>query len=742
VTVIFGANGSGKSSLCEALQILASDDAPRRPHRNVHSSTTGTPSFTYRFASDSTPQRWSSPDPYGSRASVIKYFDTGIALSNVRKSVQPGRIVELAPFKLDVFEAAKNHCSSLRSHLLSKQSENQQKLVLVTERVRDKFRVFENSKLATLNSPTLAVVEAEIQLGANYVDDGSLEKKLKQKSELEKATSEDGLKLLKGEATAMKALVSQVEPFLNACEKLVEIDPAAQEVSLKAKEGELEVLAKALIPSGANLEKLMDLIRPADKICGFHQTDSKDCPLCKQGLGERELNIFRQYSSLLTGDLDAAIIKIRQQLESAKAHLATVSKSNPGEWSKDSLLPSALLEPIRKAGISAKAHFVPSLQIDQSSSQLSQALKGLVDGLSTAYKAKELLVLQAQRDRAGLLKQLETATNECQSLSYAKTIFAEKDLLNEVRGHLRAEGFLASELPQFSTFLRKITSAAKKAHQELVVGDFKARLNDEYLALAEKGMDAFGVKLKDVGGDATVTVDHHISGEKIEEVLSEGEQRVHALSLFFAELETCFQQVIVFDDPVSSFDYNYIGNYCNRLRDFALSHPNRQIIVFTHNWEFFVQVQSTLNVGGLNAHMAVNVLEGCTALDEYSEKIDDLKAAIDVVLANAGEPSKQEKEQMAGNMRRLLEAVVNTHVFNQQRHQFKQKNQQITAFNAFTKIVPLLPSEALTLRDLFSKLSISEHDDPRNAYVNTDKAMFLTRYNSIKTIEAAIVARK
>ena len=34
-TIIFGANGSGKSSLCEALQILASNDAPRRPLHDV-----------------------------------------------------------------------------------------------------------------------------------------------------------------------------------------------------------------------------------------------------------------------------------------------------------------------------------------------------------------------------------------------------------------------------------------------------------------------------------------------------------------------------------------------------------------------------------------------------------------------------------------------------------------------------------------------------------------------------------
>jgi hypothetical protein len=45
----------------------------------------------------------------------------------------------------------------------------------------------------------------------------------------------------------------------------------------------------------------------------------------------------------------------------------------------------------------------------------------------------------------------------------------------------------------------------------------------------------------------------------------------------------------------------------------------------------------------------------------------------------------------------LIEAVVNTHVFNQQRHQYKQKNQTLSAFQDFTKLVPLLAAEATTL---------------------------------------------
>lgn len=254
-------------------------------------------------------------------------------------------------------------------------------------------------------------------------------------------------------------------------------------------------------------------------------------------------------------------------------------------------------------------------------------------------------------------------------------------------------------------------------------------------------MAAFGVVLARKGTDAAVTVLPQIGGKDIEGVLSEGEQRVHALALFFAELETCLHSVLVFDDPVSSFDYNYIANYCARLRDFTQRHPTRQIIVLTHNWEFFVQLQTTLNQAGFDPHLSVQVLENCAVVADYSEKIDDLKKDIEAMLTSVGEPSKAKKEETAGKMRRLIEVVVNTHVFNHQRHQYKQKSQAITAFQSFTKIVALLPAEATTLRDLYAKLSITKHDDPRTCYVSTDKAMFQTRYDHIVAVETAIKAR-
>jgi wobble nucleotide-excising tRNase len=233
-----------------------------------------------------------------------------------------------------------------------------------------------------------------------------------------------------------------------------------------------------------------------------------------------------------------------------------------------------------------------------------------------------------------------------------------------------------------------------------------------------------------------------IGGRNIERVLCEGEQRLHALALFFAELETSNRGVVVFDDPVSSFDYNYIENYCIRLREYAKKHPSSQIIVLTHNWEFFVQLQTKFNQACMDSQLSVQVLENCAVVADYSEKTDVLKNEINDLLSMPSEPTSKQKEDLAGKMRRLIEAIVNTHVFCNQRHQFKQKSLQSSVFREFTKIVALLPQEATDLGDLYSKLSPAEHYDPRNAFINTDKAMFQTRYRQILAIEAAVEGRK
>jgi ABC-type multidrug transport system ATPase subunit len=275
-----------------------------------------------------------------------------------------------------------------------------------------------------------------------------------------------------------------------------------------------------------------------------------------------------------------------------------------------------------------------------------------------------------------------------------------------------------------------------------MVTDFTDCLQREYKALTEKSMEDFEVVLTKRGAEASVQIRPKVGNEVIGVVLSEGELRMHALVLFIAELENSAHSVIVLDDPITSFDYDYISNFCNRIRDFSLNYPERQVVILTHNWEFFVNIQTVLSKGLLGSHTSIQILENCAICMSYKDKPADLKLEIHSILSLPLEPTQKQKQEMAGSMRRLLESIVNKLVFNDQRHQYKQKSQAVSDFQKFTKLVPLDDEEAVELADLYSKLSVPEHDDPRNQFVGADKAMFRTRYDKILEIEAALLARK
>ena len=77
---------------------------------------------------------------------------------------------------------------------------------------------------------------------------------------------------------------------------------------------------------------------------------------------------------------------------------------------------------------------------------------------------------------------------------------------------------------------------------------------------------------------------------KVDEILSEGEQRSIALGSFFAELSLANHSCgIVFDDPVSSLDHRHRKLVATRL---VRESKGRQVIVFTHDVVFLQQLRT------------------------------------------------------------------------------------------------------------------------------------------------------
>lgn len=124
VTIIFGKNGSGKSSICQALKLLSSPERPANPLYNVRENTsTATPSFSYQFKGWTVPSIWSETVGYGSQAQFIKYFDSTVAISTINGKMKVENSVEISVFRLELFDYVRSLVTAFQRYSESKLSQ-------------------------------------------------------------------------------------------------------------------------------------------------------------------------------------------------------------------------------------------------------------------------------------------------------------------------------------------------------------------------------------------------------------------------------------------------------------------------------------------------------------------------------------------------------------------------------------------------------------------------------------------
>ncbi len=742
INIVFGTNGSGKSSLCEALKALADTTPPARPLHNVTESPTGTPSFSYKLRNAGTPATWVPTVGYGLCADTIKYFDSSLASKSLMQNVDPGKVISLVPFHLGGFGRLQEMTTGFKSYCLELKEANGSSLERDLEAVKALFVAYPESQMASLTSEEARSLKEIIKEAKNFKDHKTLADLLKEIETLEKGLTEEGLRLLKAEVRDLAECARLLSDFLLRVQLLWHQNIAVIDEQIESKSNARKELNLVVADTDNPPENFNAFVEYASSKCDLAHPEGKACPLCRQTLQDEAQKLFKSYHEYISGEVALEIKSLKMERTIAEKYASLLLDGETVRVLKSSVIDPAVL--VRLGELLGAINPCSVLGVPPTPEALNavEELKSLCADVGDIWIVKHESLHTLLSGKAESEKKLKRLKAEAQPLQILDICSSNLTLLSGLLKSAKIDHAWGLVIGDFPALLRKITAKSKLAHEELIVTDFETRLDVEYQALSSRTLEDFGVALQRQGRESAVTVSPKIFGASLSDILSEGEQRVHSLALFFAELESCLHSVIVFDDPVSSFDYNYITSYCRRLRKFAMDRPDRQIVVLMHNWEFFVQLQVTLNKAGLNNFLSVQVIENCCTSASYSEKIEELKGVIDGILRDPSEPSREQKETLAGSMRRLIEAVVNTHVFANQRHQYKQKTLQVSTFEAFTKVVALEPTEAQQFSDLYSDLSITEHDDPRNAYVKTDRATFVSRYDQIKVIETAIEARK
>lgn len=757
VTLVFGRNGAGKSSICQALKVLADRDAPKVPLHNAHAPTPrAVPQFSYRFTGSNT-RVWGATTGYGVENQAIKYFDSTIALRHATSALDVDGTVEIVAFRLEVFDFARAIVTEFQSYMRERIASER---TLFQQRIAAQKNSLANAVLMTAE-PFASWSDSNFEPLAQYLatlprysaaHEAATVAQRARLATLTAASSEEGLNALRAQSGLLAQLEQRLTGFLTLC---APIDPQAllADIALRdQKNAALVEISRTVFPVVSEAGQQMALLEAAKDFIAFEKAGHSffHCPLCRQALAPDAVSLFHAYQAYLTSTLKSELDALMTKIDAVVKSLKSVRAYALGDFSAcQAYLPEGFIAKLHDA-YAGVVNAIPAQLLNPAWSVVGsgfarrQELLGYLQFVRGYVTDVNNAINQGTANRQALTEEISQLSGVIGTASAHRAIdVARADitrLIDENRFYV--SGWSRLEAYKFQPLFAAMTNKRKEAHTELVRDAFEQRLSAEYLRLAGATLSEVGVKLKTTGDGKGLAVASMAGDEPVHRVLSEGEQKVHALAVFFCEATTTPQRALILDDPVTSFDYNYVSNLCERLRDLARDQPQTQILVLTHNWDFFANLQSVFGRAQLSSRLSVQVLENCSTVDEYHEKWDELVADIDAIITLPTEPSADQKERLSGLMRRLVERLTNAYVFNEQRHQYKIKALPVSDFQQFTKLVPLTQTEANELRDLYANLSPAEHDDVRNFYTSKTRTQFVHWYTRISAIKAALIARR
>lgn len=208
--------------------------------------------------------------------------------------------------------------------------------------------------------------------------------------------------------------------------------------------------------------------------------------------------------------------------------------------------------------------------------------------------------------------------------------------------------------------------------------------------------------------------------EPMNSILSEGEQKIIALSNFLAECTIDNRlNTIIFDDPVTSLDMDYRDLIANKIVQLS---QTRQIVVFTHDLSFLRLLIDThkaltttdCTVIGINKYNNISGIvtdEIPYLAKNVQERIDSIRRILnehDALALTDAHGRETKLDSARKRFRMLLERSVEEVLSNKTYERFN-KNIHLKKGNLSSYIVTE-QTDVDFLLNLFGKYSVTEHD--------------------------------
>lgn len=332
---------------------------------------------------------------------------------------------------------------------------------------------------------------------------------------------------------------------------------------------------KSFILAGHNYSALCD------------QENPKRCPYCHQELRTDEaISIIDAYTDFLSDTSEKELNEASKKLSSIRSKIekldvAITLTDEVKSVIKESVELQKKIEQLSayktllKSVISAEKIQMPSMNFSAELEILDNKKKEHVTAIEklNASKVEKEKKVEELRKEIAHLKEYRSISKQIKDI---KKYFSIHDKIKAI------------ESKKSATKTNQITSLANQAQKDLLTNTLKTNFEKELKAL---GRQKLNVELEVINGSkGKCNTQLKLTGNNsVLEILSEGEQKAVALAMFFAEIQD-ENYPIILDDPVTSLDHEIAGMLSKRLLDFS-----NQVIVFCHNRLFLDGFETSKN---------------------------------------------------------------------------------------------------------------------------------------------------
>ena len=589
-TLIFGANGAGKSGYVRLLKQVFHSRSKEKIQPNINENNPKEVKASFSFKKDGTPLPLSYPtDEANSVFEQFAVFDGDSAQKYLKEKNQftfrPSGLNFFGKYNAAIIQLE----AKLKEQIELKDTENNLEALFEGESVIKTF----------VQGVSKNTTEEQITQYTPFSDED------KQKQEqVEKEHDELSVKVnsSKKEIEVLGKVKALIQPKINeiatlnahfTTEKLAEYNKLITDLKV------FETQAKSEGVSNFSTEKLKEIgsdewksfITSADAFAKKQNPDypanDESCLLCHQPLDENAKDLIAKYWTFIKSEAE----------QNLNNHIQTLT-------TKVNLLKGLNFDLLKEDGVlGAWIKTNHESTFTAISSQLAE-LKTLCSTITTALDKRETFQADAIEVKTDQLTTIETGITTTVSQLKSDELITKLDELKKEKIfllHKQKYNQHISKVKDLVANLKWVDKANKAKFPKRKVTDTEKLLsnkyfNDEYVLafneICEELNGNFGITINHTGSGGTSFRQLELKGNSPSAILSEGEQKVIAIADFLAEMKMSeINQGLIFDDPVNSLDDDRKEIIAKRI---AKESTTKQVIVFTHDKPFFHHVSNAV----------------------------------------------------------------------------------------------------------------------------------------------------